>query len=102
MIRLRKKLVGNSDICWVVGATLVCALFVAVLLRFLSMRHVVYQLGYELAALTHEHSRLLEENRRLVVEAAVHSNEEQLESRAIEMLGLRPTVSEQVVPVAEE
>ena len=93
----RKKLTGNSDLVWLVICTVVCSLFVGVLLRYLSMRHDVYQLGYKMADETREHSLLLEENRRLVVEAALQSNTERLEQEALERLGLRPTEPGQIV-----
>lgn len=93
----RKKLIGNSDLVWLVMCTVVCSLFVGVLLRYLSLRHEVYQLGYQMADETREHSLLLEENRRLLVEAALLSNTERLEEEALERLGLRPTEPSQIV-----
>lgn len=93
----RKKLTGNSDLVWLVICAVVCSLFAGVLLRYLSMRHEVYQLGYKMADETREHSQLLEENRRLVVEAALQGNTERLEQEALERLGLRPTEPGQIL-----
>ena len=88
---------GNSDLVWLVGGVLVCAWFVFGLLRYLEQRHEVYRLGYEMSALTQEHDLLLEENRRLVVEAALQSSAERLEEEAYQRLGLRPTEASQIL-----
>jgi cell division protein FtsL len=97
MMEPRKRLVGRGDLVWVALVTVVCALFVVTLLRFLGHRQEVYRLGYEVAELTRQHSLLLEENRRLTVEAAVQSNAERLEHEALERLHLRQMRAEQVV-----
>ncbi len=97
MIAPRRKLAGNRDILWVLVCTAVCAAMVAVLLRNLGMRHDIYRMGYEVTALTEEHSLLLEENRRLAVEAALQSNTERLEAEALDGLRLRQTDPEQIV-----
>ena len=91
-----RKLSGHKDLLWLFLCVLVSAIFGAILVHYLSLRHEVYQLGYDLAAQTQEHSRLLEENRRLVVETALQSNAERLETEALQRLGLRPTAPEQI------
>ncbi|MBN1947597.1 MAG: cell division protein FtsL [Bradymonadales bacterium] len=93
---VRKKLKGSADLLWLAACLMVCVAFGAVLLRYLDGRHEVYRLGYDLAAQTQEHSRLLEENRRLLVETALQSNAERLEIEALEWLGLRPTGPRQI------
>ena len=97
MKALRRTHTGSSDLIWVLGCVVLCALFVAGLLRYLEQRHEVYRLGYEMGALTQEHDLLLEENRRLVVEAALQSSAERLEQEAYQRLGLRPTEANQII-----
>jgi cell division protein FtsL len=94
-----RRLSGHRDLSWVALCVAVGALFSTVLLAYLEQRHDVYQLGYQVAAQTQEHSRLLEENRRLVVEVALQSSVPRLEAEAIETLGLRPTTPEQIITV---
>jgi cell division protein FtsL len=86
---------------WLAICLAVCAVFAGTLLHYLRMRHEVYRLGYEVADLTEEHSHLLEENRRLKVEAAFQSSAERLEAEALQRLGLRPTEPDQVVQASE-
>lgn len=92
----RRSLSGHSDLVWVLVSAVLCALFVGGLLRHLSQRHEVYNLGYELAEQTREHALLLEENRRLRVEIALQSNAERLEQEALRRLGLRATAPSQI------
>ena len=92
-----RKLSGKSDILWVVCFSGFCAIFGALLLHYLEERHNVYRLGYEIAEQAREHELLLEENRRLMVEAAVQSRPERLEEEAVDRLGLSPPVSSQII-----
>ena len=71
------------------------------IMKTLAQRHEVYRLGYEMGALTREHDLLLEENRRLLVEAALQSSAERLEQEALERLQLRPTEPHQVLHAGE-
>lgn len=97
MSTLRKPyLVGNRDLLWVLAAAAVCACFAWALLGHLQKRHEVYRLGYQMSALTLEHEMLLEENRRLVVEAALQADVDRLESEALLRLRLRPTEPSQI------
>ncbi len=93
----RQRLSGNADLMWVALTVAICAVFATALLSHLNQRHEVYQLGYDMTEQTSEHALLLEENRRLVVEAALQGSVERIEEEALLRLGLRPTEQEQVV-----
>jgi cell division protein FtsL len=91
-----KKLKGQTDLLWLTLILVICVAIGIILLDYLNQRHQVYSLGYDLAEETQQHNRLLEENRRLVVETALQSNADRLESEALERLGLRPTEPDQI------
>jgi cell division protein FtsL len=89
-----------------IGAIVGALAAVAGLLMFhVWNQYRIVQLGYEIADVTHEHRRLIEQNKKLSIEAAVVGRTERLSDVARERYGLQPIKPEQVrslrVDVAE-
>lgn len=59
-------------------------------------QYQIVELGYEIADVTHEHRRLLEQNKKLAIEAAVVGRTERISSVARDRFGLEPVRPEQV------
>ena len=61
-----------------------------------SQGYRITELGYEIAAVTQEHQHLIEENRKLRLEAAVQGKTERVKDVAEERFGLRPLQPDQI------
>ncbi len=65
-------------------------------------QYQILNIGYEIAEVTTQHQRLLEENKKLAIEAAVVGRTERLSNVAVERYGLVPVQPEQVRPLVFE
>lgn len=86
-----------------VGTTVAALTAVVGLLMFhVWNQYRITQLGYEIADVTHEHRRLIEQNKKLAIEAAVVGRTERLSTLARERYGLEPVQPEQVHPLTAD
>ncbi len=83
----------------VVGALIATLVVVALLLVHVWSRYRVLSLGYELSELTTEREQLLEENRRLRIEARVLMRADRLKPIARRQLGLIAPAPENILYV---
>jgi cell division protein FtsL len=90
-----------QDTLVVLGTLLITSMIVCILLLQVWNRVQVFELGYEMSALTKEREALMEEEKRLRVEGVISATTERLEKVAREDLGLRPIRPEQVVIVGD-
>ena len=72
---------------------------VAILLFHVWTQYQITSLGYEVAEQTREHRELIEEHRKLSIEATYQGRTERVLSVAQDQFGLQPMQPEQVVPV---
>lgn len=72
---------------------------VAMLLFHVWTQYRITKLGYEVAEQTEEHRELIEEQRKLSIEATYQGRTERVLSVATERFGLQPMEPEQVVSV---
>lgn len=90
---------------WISDAVLVAKVFVLVAIpTALLVVHVwnqfrITQVGYEIAAVTTEHRNLLEENKKLTVEARIQGRSDRVAEVARQQFGLAETRPEQVITV---
>lgn len=68
----------------------------SILLGHLHTRYEISQAGYDIAKVTRTHRKLMEENKKLSIEAAVLGRTERMSDMARERFGLAPTKPEQV------
>lgn len=93
---------GTLGDAWRVGWLLaLVGLPVAMLLFHVWTQFRITSLGYEVAAQTREHRSLIEERRKLSIEATYQGRSERMLAVAEEQFGLRPLVPEQVIEVAK-
>ena len=95
---IRRRLVGSTDISWVLFILLAATASTALLLDYLRDGFRLFQMGHELAAATAETRRLEDERRSLALEIQVRSDEFD-PWEAGETLGLQPPAEEQVIEV---
>jgi cell division protein FtsL len=94
---VKKHLLGGSRDALRVGAVLaVAAALTGILLLHVWNQYQITHLGYRIAEVTHEHRRLLEENKKLSIEAAIQGRSERITGVAREQFGLQPLKPEQV------
>jgi cell division protein FtsL len=80
-----------------IGVTVAALSVVGSLLMFhVYTQYQIVELGYDIANVTSEHRRLLEQNKKLAIEAAVVGRTERVSSVAKERFGLEPVRPEQV------
>ena len=92
---------GGQGALVVLGTLLITGLIVGVLLLQVWNRVQVFELGYQMTALTRERQQLLEQRERLRIEMVVSSTTERLDKVAREDLGLQPIHAHQIVLVEE-
>lgn len=100
---MKTQLIACSKDALRVGAVIaVATAIVGILLFHVWNQYKITQLGYRIAEVTHEHRRLLEENKKLSIEAAVQGRSERMTNVAREQFGLQPLKPEQVrtIPAA--
>lgn len=97
----RRLTPGGQGALVVLGTLLITGLIVGVLLLQVWNRVQVFELGYQMTALTKERQRLFEERERLRIEAVVSCTTERLDKVAREDLGLVPIAPHQVVLVQD-
>ncbi len=90
-----------QDTLVVLGTLLITSLIVSILLLQVWNRVQVFELGYQMTELTREREALMEEQKRLRVEAVISSTTERLDKVAREDLGLRPIMPGQVILVGD-
>lgn len=78
------------------------ALPVCLLLAHLYTQYRISHLGYRIAEVTREHRRLMEDNKKLRIEAAIQGRQGRLEAVARERFGLEPVSPEQVILIDAE
>lgn len=78
---------------------LTTALVVGLLLMEVWYRVGVVNMGYEMTQLTRERQRLLEERKRIKIEATVNARTERLDQIARDSLHLEPVRGQQVIAV---
>lgn len=71
----------------------------ALLLFHVWQEYQITQTGYAIAEVTQEHRALLEENKRLTVEASMHGRADRVASTAREQFGLEPARPEQIIVI---
>jgi hypothetical protein len=100
MIRtpIRRRLVGMTDISWVLFILLAATLSTALLLGYLRDGFQLFQMGHELAQATVETRRLEDERRSLSLEIQ-HRSDSFDPWEAAGELGLQPPRDEQVIEV---
>lgn len=90
---------------WIADAVLVAKVFVLVaiptglLLVHVWNQYRITEVGYEIAAVTTEHRVLLEENKKLTVEARLQGRSDRVAEVARRQFGLAETRPEQVITV---
>ncbi len=92
---------GGQGALVVLGTLLITGLIVGVLLLQVWNRVQVFELGYQMTALTRERQQLFEERERLRIEMVVSSTTERLDKVAREDLGLVPIAAHQVVVIED-
>ena len=83
-----------------IGAVLTVA--VGLLMFHVWTEYRIVQMGYEIADVTNQHRQLIEDNKKLAIEAAVVGRTERLSSVARARYGLEPVRPEQVRTIAVE
>ncbi|RVU48615.1 hypothetical protein EA187_04070 [Lujinxingia sediminis] len=71
----------------------------ALLLFHVWQEYQITQTGYAIAEVTEEHRELLEEHKRLTVEASMHGRADLVAQTAREQFGLEPARPEQVIVI---
>jgi len=92
-----KSAAGDVWRIFAIAATV--AAVVGVLFFHVWTQYRITQLGYRIADVTHRHRKLLEENRKLTIEAAVQGRTERMSALARARFGLRPVRPEQIHPI---
>ncbi len=93
-----KKIVfgATSDFGRVLGIVCVVAFIATILGVHVWNQYRITNLGYEIAQVTHEHRRLIEEHKKLSIEVAVQGRTERMSEVARERFGLQPVAPNQV------
>ena len=86
----------REDLVWVALTFAAVAIPVALLLFHVHNQFRVLELGYEIAEVTREHKKLVEQNKKLRIEAAVQGRTERMTQTAQQRFGLEPARPEQL------
>ena len=86
----------------IVVTLLVTIVVVSLLLREVWYQVQVVKLGYEMTSLHRERRSLMEERRKLTLEAAVNTRTDRMEEVARETLGLEPLRPDQILIVRSD
>lgn len=89
-----------ADTARVTALVTFLAVAVGLLMFHVWNEYRIVQIGYEIAEVTTQHRQLLEENKKLAIEAAVVGRTERLSTVARTRYGLEPVRPEQVRPLA--
>lgn len=84
----------------ILKVAVVVAIPALLLLSHVWTRYQITELGYEVAAQTRLHRQLIEEQRKLSIEAALQGRSERVVARAREQFGLVEVRPEQIVEVS--
>ena len=94
---VKKHLVSGSKDAFRVGTVIaVAAVLTGILMFHVWNQYQITHLGYRIAEVTHEHRRLLEDNKKLSIEAAIQGRSERITGVARDQFGLEPLKPEQV------
>jgi cell division protein FtsL len=85
-----------KDACRIGAIVGALAAVVGLLMFHVWNQYRIVELGYEIADVTHEHRQLIEQNKKLAIEAAVVGRTERLSNVARDRYGLQPVQPEQV------
>ena len=85
-----------KDAIKVGGIAMFLATVSGILMFHVWNQYQILEVGYEIADVTHAHRRLIEQNKKLSIEAAVLGSTERLSTVARERYGLEPVRPEQV------
>ena len=77
----------------------IVAVVVALLLYHVWNQYQITHLGYQISEQTHQHHKLMQQNRKLSIEAAYQGRTERMLSVAKKHFGLQPIRPEQVIEV---
>lgn len=80
----------------------VVAVPTALLLFHVWNQYRITDLGYQIAEVTEEHRQLLEENKKLTVEAGIQGRSDRVSQLAQQQFGLQETRSDQIITVDTE
>lgn len=94
---LKNSLIRDAAAILQVGAMM--AIPTALLLIHVSNQYRITDLGYQIAQVTAEHRLLLEENKKLTVEARVQGRSDRIAQRARRDFGLIEARPEQIITV---
>ncbi len=95
--KLKKHLVaGSKDVIRVGSVVAVATALTCILMFHVWNQYQITHLGYRIAEVTHEHRELLEENKKLSIEAAIQGRSERITGVAREQFGLQPLQPQQV------
>lgn len=90
---------ASKDVWRVVSIVALICVPAAILFFHVWTQYQITSLGYEVAEQTREHRQLIEEHRKLSIEASYQGRTERVLSVAQDRFGLQPMQPEQVVPV---
>lgn len=85
------------DAARVVVLLLLVALPASILMLHVHNQYQVTRLGYDIAQATKAHRRLMEDNRKLRIEAAVQGRTERMTLMARDRFGLEPARHDQII-----
>ena len=93
---------GLGDGVRVLKVLVVVAIPVCILLFHVWNQFRITELGYEVAAQTREHRELIEDRRKLSIEATFQGRSERVLTVAKERFGLEPMQPEQVIQIDQK
>lgn len=94
---IKKSFLGDAAV--VLKVFVMIAIPTALLLFHVSTQYRITEAGYEIARVTTEHRHLLEDNKKLTVEARMQGRNDRLAEMARNQFGLAETRPEQVITV---
>lgn len=72
----------------------------AILMNHIHTQYQITQAGYDIAKVTRKHRRLMEDNKKLAIEAAVQGRTERMTNMARDQFNLEPTRPEQIYVIS--
>ena len=95
-----REMLSNTAI--VAKVLLIIAVPTALLLFHVWNQYRITQVGYQIAEVTTEHRVLLEENKKLTVEARIQGRSDRVSRVARQQFGLRETHPDQIITIDPE
>lgn len=85
------------DLAQVIFLIAIVSIPVSIFMGHLRVKQQITHNGYQIAQATHEHRQLIEENKKLSIEAAIQGRSDRVVSLAKERFGLEPARHEQIL-----